>query len=125
MIGLNAKNKMHFVDGSLPKLEEGATDQRAWMRCDNMLIGWIISSLERHIDKIIMYQKTGSDIWKDLDARFGTLTSSQMNRLQEKLLNTSQEPRMTIAKYFTRVKSLWDEIDDLRPLPNAIAIKIQ
>ena len=37
-------------------------------------------------------------------------------RPQEQLLNTNQEPGMRIAEYFTKVKSSWDEIDDLRPL---------
>lgn len=27
---------------------------------------------------------------------------------------------MSIADYFTRVKSLWDEIDDLRPIPTCV-----
>ena len=40
-----------------------------------------------------------------------------MYRIQERLLNTFQEPNMSVAEYFTRVKSLWDEIDDLRSLP--------
>lgn len=40
-----------------------------------------------------------------------------MYRLQEELLNTNQEPGMSVAEYFTKVNSLWDEIDDLRPLP--------
>ena len=40
-----------------------------------------------------------------------------MYRLQERLLNTCQKPNMSVAEYFTRVKSSWDEIDDLRPLP--------
>ena len=39
-----------------------------------------------------------------------------MYRLQVRLLNTFQEPNMSVAEYFTRVKFLWDEIDDLRPL---------
>ena len=71
-----------------------------------MVIGWIISSLERNIAKSIIYLKTVSSIWKDLDGRFGTPSSSHMYRLQEKLLNTTHDPGITIAEYFTKVKSL-------------------
>ena len=63
-----------------------------------------------------MYFKTATDIWHDLEARFGNPSSSQIYRLQEKLINVFQEPNMSVTEYFTRVKSLWDEIDDLHPL---------
>lgn len=64
-----------------------------------------------------MYFKNANEIWRDLETRFGSPSTSQLYRLQEKVLNTIQEPDMTIAEYFTKVKSLWDEMDDLRPLP--------
>lgn len=63
MIGLVAKIKMSFMDGSLHKPQDGDINERAWKRCNNMVIGWIVSSLERHIAKSIMYLKTASDIW--------------------------------------------------------------
>lgn len=130
-ISLDAKNKMCFVDGSLPKPIEGSFEEKAWKRCNNMVMGWIIASLERLVAKSVMYFKTSAEIWNDLEGRYGTPSTSQMYRLQETLLNTIQEPGMSIANYFTRVKSLWDEIDDLKPLPscnchpNANFVKMQ
>lgn len=117
LISLDAKNKTCFVDGSLPMPSAGSKEENAWKRCNNMAIGWLIASLDRHIARSIMYFKTASDIWADLEGRYGNPSSSQMYRLQEQLLNTNQEPGMSIAEYFTKVKSLWDELDDLRPLP--------
>ena len=70
-----------------------------------MVIGWIISSLDRYIAKSVMYFKTTTDIWNDLEGRYGTPLTSQMYRLQEKLINTTQESGMSIAEYFSRVKS--------------------
>lgn len=91
IISLDAKNKLSFVDGSLPQPEEGSQDERAWKRCNNMITGWIIASLEKHIAKSIMYFKIAHAIWNDLEARFGNPSSSQMYRLQERLSNTYQE----------------------------------
>lgn len=75
-ISLDAKNKISFIDGSLPKPAEGSSDERAWHRCNNMVTGWIIASLERHIAKSIMYFKTAFDVWNDLETRFGNPSSS-------------------------------------------------
>ena len=70
-----------------PNLLKGFSNERAWNRCNNMVIGWIISFLERHIAKSIMYFKIATDIWNDLEARFGNPLSSQIYRLQERLIN--------------------------------------
>ena len=113
-ISLDAKNNLYFVDGSL---EKPSINDKAWNRCNNMVIGWLIASLERSIAKSIMYFKTAVEIWADLKERFGNPSSSQLNRLHERLFNTNEEPRMSISDYFTKVKSLWDEMDDLRPVP--------
>ena len=80
IIGLDAKNKICFVDGSLPKPEDNAPDERG-NRCNNMVIGWMIPSLDRNIAKSIMYMKTTNCIWKDLEERFGSPLSSHMYRL--------------------------------------------
>ena len=76
-----------------------------------------MSSLERYIVKTFMYLKITRCIWKDLEGRFETPSSSYMFRLLEKLLNNTQESGTTIVDFFTKVKSLRDEIDDLGPLP--------
>jgi LTR polyprotein gag-polypeptide-like protein len=62
VIGLNAKNKMCFVDGSLPMSTAGSVEDKAWRRCNNMVTGWLISSLEKHLAKSVMYFKTASAI---------------------------------------------------------------
>lgn len=47
MIGLIAKNMLCFVDGTLPKPSENAPVMKAWERCNNMVLGWLIASLDR------------------------------------------------------------------------------
>lgn len=44
-IGLTTKNKMSFVDETLDKPEVGDESFRTWSRCNSMVIGWIITTL--------------------------------------------------------------------------------
>lgn len=67
MIGLIAKNKLCFVDGTLPQPSTDDSHIKAWDRCNNMIIGWLISSLDRMVAKSVMYNKFASDIWNDLE----------------------------------------------------------
>lgn len=120
MIGLIAKNKLCFVDVTLPKPSANESDMKAWERCNNMLIGWLIASLDRVVAKSVMYNRYASEIWTDLEERFGVSTSAQIYSLHEELSNMSQETNMSITEYFTKVKSLWDELDNLNPLPTCV-----
>jgi hypothetical protein len=46
IVSLTAKNKMAFIDGSLPKPSpEDDAVFHAWNRCNNMIIAWILNSI--------------------------------------------------------------------------------
>lgn len=45
VLALTSKNKLYFVDGTLQKPATNAPTYRAWVRFNNMLIGWFISNL--------------------------------------------------------------------------------
>ena len=64
IIGHIVKNKMSFVDGSTPKPAIESTDFKCWERCNNMVIGWIIASLDRMVAKNIMYYNNAQEVWK-------------------------------------------------------------
>ncbi|XP_057544033.1 uncharacterized protein LOC130823430 [Amaranthus tricolor] len=87
-----------------------------------MVIGWLISYLERSVAKSVMYYNDARDIWKNLEDRFGQTSSSLLYSLQEDLSRTYQELHMSIAEYYTKVKGLWDEIDNVSPLATCTCI---
>ena len=117
IIGLTAKNKLSFVDDTTSKPPPNSSDSKCWKRCNNMVIGWIIASLDRVVAKSIMYYNNAQEIWYDLEERFGKSSSAQLHSLQEELTKLTEGASMSIADYFTRVKSIWDEIDHLDPIP--------
>ncbi|CAO2815840.1 unnamed protein product [Amaranthus hypochondriacus] len=85
-----------------------------------MVIGWLIASLDRAVAKSVIYNKFASEIWSDLEERFGVSSSAQLYSLHEELSKISQESSMTITEYYTKVKSIWDEIDSISPFPACV-----
>lgn len=116
IIGLTAKNKMCFVDGSLEKPSTISNEAKVWERCNNMIIGWIIASLERPIARSVMYYVIAKEIWRDLEERYDQASVAQVYSLHTELFNVIQEPIMTISDYYTKIKSIWDQIDVLDPV---------
>lgn len=62
-----------------------------------------------------MYFKTAGDIWQDLDDRFGQPIGTQLFSLQQELAKMEQG-HSNVSECFTKLKVVWDEIDNLEPL---------
>lgn len=115
VIGLTSKKKMCFVDGTLPK-PTGVTEAIAWDRANNMVCGWILRSLGPATAKSVLLLRIARDAWKDLEDRFGHSSVAQLYSLQQELLNMSRG-NGDISTFFTKMKVLWDQLDDANPIP--------
>lgn len=116
IICLTAKNKMSFVDGTLSKPETTDPNFKSWNRCNGMIIGWIISALEPHIAASILYLDIARDVWVDPEDRFGQISSAQLYIIQQEIYQVSQIS-MPFVEYYTHLKKLWDEYENLKLLP--------
>ena len=114
MISLSAKNKVAFVDGFLLTPTSVEDEQKAWDRYNNMVIGWTIASLERMTAKSIMCYRNNSEIWCNLEERFGKTNSTQLYFIKE-LFNATLGSGMNIAQFYSKMNALWDEIYNVSP----------
>lgn len=105
-IALAGKNKLSFVDGSLPRPTNNIAAAKSWDRLNNVIMGWIIVVLEDSIAKSILSYKTTREIWNELQERYGQRSNAQLFSLQEELNSFVQTPRMSISDFFTRIKTL-------------------
>jgi hypothetical protein len=56
IVSLITKNKMAFIEGSLPKLSpEDEAMCHAWTRCNNMIIAWFLDSVSKEIASSVIY----------------------------------------------------------------------
>jgi hypothetical protein len=71
-IDLGGKGKLNFVTGTktrpVPaKINEATTEERAkideWETIDQMIISWLLSTMELKISNTLMYSATSKEIW--------------------------------------------------------------
>ncbi|KAK0585685.1 hypothetical protein LWI29_032394 [Acer saccharum] len=74
---LNAKNKTDFIDGSLEPPSElvKPTEFNCWKRCNDMVLSWIINSLEPEIANSVIYTDSAHELWIDLGERFSGINA--------------------------------------------------
>ncbi|XP_076925100.1 uncharacterized protein LOC143587803 [Bidens hawaiensis] len=88
----------------------------AWLRREAMIKGWLNTTMEKEIRTSVKYDTTAQDIWADLKERFGKESAPRAYELKQTLIITRQEGASVYA-YFTKLQSLWDEIQTVLSIP--------
>ncbi|KAM1571228.1 hypothetical protein ACFX10_036145 [Malus domestica] len=110
-ISLSAKNKLGFVDGTVtqPFVKIKPDDHALWQRCNDMIITWIINSIDLDIANSILYMTDAHAIWEELRERYCQSNAPRIFQLQRDIASLTQD-QLFIAAYYTKLKSLWDEL---------------
>ncbi|XP_021859797.2 uncharacterized protein [Spinacia oleracea] len=117
MISMSSKNKLGFVNGTINKPEITDATYPAWMRCNDMMISWLLFNLESNIAKSVMYFNTAREIWLDLEDRFEYVNGPQLFALEQQASEVTQGTQ-SISDFFTEIKSVWDKLSVANPLPS-------
>lgn len=115
-IALSVKNKLGFIDGSIAKPD--GTDVsllNSWIRNNNVVILWILNSVSKEICASIIYSESTSEIWSDLRERFQQSNGPRIFQLRRELANHTQA-QSSVSSYFTKLKTLWEEQSNFRPI---------
>nr|GLL24338.1 uncharacterized protein LOC109166102 [Ipomoea trifida] len=84
-----------------------------------MVKGWLKSAMDRDMRNSIRYANTARDIWVDLEERFGKGSAPRAFEIRRAVVLLRQE-KASISSYYTKLKSLWDEMMAISPLPKCV-----
>ena len=109
-IALSAKNKIGFVDGSIQKPLGTDAKFSDWKRCNDMVLSWILNSIDRSISDSVIYTEHASAVWTDLKERFSQSNAPRIFQLQREIVSL-QENTLSVTLYYSKLKGLWDELN--------------
>ncbi|KAJ9538193.1 hypothetical protein OSB04_030926 [Centaurea solstitialis] len=72
--------------------------------------------MERDIRNSVKYAKTATEIWNDLEERFGKESAPKAYELKQQLTTTRQDGS-SVSAYYTKLRSIWDEMESVLPTP--------
>ncbi|KZV15509.1 hypothetical protein F511_38613 [Dorcoceras hygrometricum] len=110
-----AKNKLPFIDGSQLRPKSDDLLYESWIRCNSMVISWILNSVSREIADSLLYISTAYEIWNDLRDRFHQSNAPRIFQVK-RLLAELHQGAMDINSYYTKMRTLWDELKDFQPI---------
>lgn len=110
------KNKLRFIDGSLPKPDSFDPLFEAWERCNNQVHTWIMNSASSNIAQSILYIESTVVAWNKLKDRFSQADFVRIADLQLEVYLFKQDSS-SATDFFTNLTILWEELESLCPIP--------
>jgi len=75
-----------------------------------------LNVVTKDIGDSIIYAKSTRDMWIQLEEKYGQANGAKFYQLRKEICNINQGTS-DIATYFTKIKTLWDEMSDLNDIP--------
>ncbi|KAK9732656.1 hypothetical protein RND81_04G013300 [Saponaria officinalis] len=110
---LISKNKEGFLDGSVKKPDK--TDKRfhQWIRCDLMVMKWLLNSIEPRIrdtvQDTVQYVNSSKELWSELLERYGQTNSVEIYQLRKELGGITQD-NTSLIEYYSKLKQTLESI---------------
>lgn len=116
IMALGARNKLVFVNGTFPEIEESHPDFGSWTRCNNIVCTWIVNAVEKQIAKSIMYLDTARQMWLDIHDQFKQSDGPRTAEIKQQIFAEVQGSQ-TVSAYYTKLKQLWEELKNHEASP--------
>jgi len=124
MIALSAKHKVSFIDVSYEKPDARSPLLPYWKRCNDMVLSWLLNSMNKTIRDSVLFCETAADMWKELEERYGQSNKAWLFQAQKEVCCMSQAD-LNIASYFNKAKRLWDEFTAASASPRCTCCKCE
>lgn len=121
---LSSKRKLGFVLGTVARHATDAIQGAQWDTCNDLVISWIHANVSDNIKQSILFIGSACEIWKQLARRFELSNGSRKYKLTKELFGITQN-KMSVNDYFTKISSLWEELDSMNILPTVTTATVQ
>ena len=99
---LGVKNKLAFLDGSIPIPPTDDLNRSAWERCNYMVHSWILNFVSPQIAQTIVFLEYAIDVWIELQERFSKVDRIRIASLRSSINNLKQGTKC-VLEYFTEM----------------------
>ncbi|XP_074285495.1 uncharacterized protein LOC141611005 [Silene latifolia] len=84
---------------------------------------WIQFSLTEKIARSFNYVTSSKQLWEELNERYNQTNAPHLYKLRKEMTQISQG-NDTVAEYYARLKSVWEDLRSIDPLPDCTCAAI-
>ncbi|RVW42670.1 Retrovirus-related Pol polyprotein from transposon TNT 1-94 [Vitis vinifera] len=114
-IALGGRSKLGFINGKEKAPVFDSPEYEIWLSKDQLVMSWILNSMERNIAGIFSYSESSLDLWEALRDMYGNQNNSaRIFQIQQEVNALRQDGRPFVS-LLGNFKSLWSELEVYRP----------
>ncbi|XP_021899482.1 uncharacterized protein LOC110815834 [Carica papaya] len=82
-----------------------------------MVVSWLLNAVTKEIADSLLYHESAQSIWTDLQLRYQQSNAPRIYQLKQSM-NKLTQGSLSINTYYTRMKTIWDELKTFQPAPS-------
>jgi len=112
---LQAKRKIGFINGSIPKPSANDPNFENWMAVNSMIVGWIRTSIEPKVKSTVSFISDSHQLWEDLKQRFSVGNKVRIHQIKAQIARCQQDGQ-SVLDYYGQLCTLWEEYQTYKPV---------
>ncbi|XP_010520985.1 PREDICTED: uncharacterized protein LOC104799982 [Tarenaya hassleriana] len=116
-MALEGRNKLGFLNGSLPRPPDNDPNARLWSRNNAVVNSWLLNSVSKHLAPSLLYLKTAEEMWLNLTKRFQQNNTPRLYRIKQHL-QTLRQGNMDVTTFYTKLFTLREEVKSIQVTPH-------
>ena len=115
-IALGGRSKLGYINGHIKPVESSSKDYEAWQCKDQLVMSWLLNSMENQVAEIFSYSESSLELWESVKEMYWNQNNaSRIFQIKRDLANLQQDGR-SYVKLLGIMKGMWNELALYRPL---------
>ncbi|KAF5465188.1 hypothetical protein F2P56_015217 [Juglans regia] len=86
-----SNNKLCFVNGALPPPPTSDPMHSAWIRCNTMILSWLLNAMSKEILSSVIYIDSTEEMWNDFKEMFAQSNHPRIFQIRKNIASLTQE----------------------------------
>ena len=117
---ISGHKKLGYITGTKKAPVETDPTYEDWDSENNLVMSWLVNSMEDHISRGLMFCKTAKEIWDSLAESYSQKHDLALVYQLDRECAFMQQGSMTIEEYWGKLRAKWEELDHYQPVPKTV-----
>ncbi|KAM0955918.1 hypothetical protein ACFX2A_024753 [Malus domestica] len=114
-LALGGRGNLSFIQKDDIMPETTSPDYAAWVSQDQLIMSWLLNSMEPKMAEIFSYSVSSHHFWNSVRDMYGDLNNAARIFPLKKDLTELQQGNLSFVQHLGNLKARWNELDLYRP----------
>lgn len=124
-LALGGRSKLGYVNGTIKPPETSSATFDAWQSNDQLVMSWILNSMEPKLSEIFSYSDSSHILWESIKEMYDSQHNAARVFELKKSLAGLKQGNQTFIQHLGSMKSMWNELDLYRPHTTESAVLLK